>query len=52
MFELDYEEIVWERRYVAPVAEGTAATASTITGGWDTDNQTLITTIPAVTADP
>ena len=52
MFELDYEEIVWERRYVAPVAEGTVATASTITGGWDTDNQTLITTIPAVTADP
>ena len=53
VFELDYEEIVWERRYVAPVAEGsTAATASTITGGWDTSNQALITTIPAVTADP
>ena len=53
MFELDYEEIVWERRYVAPpAADGTASTANTITGGWDTDNQTLITTIPAVTADP
>ena len=30
----------------------TAATASTITGGWDTSNQALLTTIPAVTADP
>ena len=52
VFELDYEEIVWERRYVAPVAAGTAATASTITGGWDTSNQELLTTIPEITADP
>ena len=42
-FLLDYEEIVWDWRY-AP-SEGTA---STVTGGWDTENHRQLTTIPAV----
>lgn len=41
VFTLDYEEIVWDWRY-KPEGE----TASTVTGGWDTDDQVTITSIP------
>lgn len=43
VFTLDYEEIVWDWRY----KPGTG-TASTVTGGWDTDDMMTITSIPAV----
>ena len=45
VFTLDYEEIVWDWRYVPA-----GGTASTVTGGWNTEGQITITSIPATSA--
>ena len=46
VFTLDYEEIVWDWRY-----RPDGGVASTVTGGWNTERQVVITSIPVPASD-